>query len=80
MGLTLNLDKTKITDISSEPALFLGVNIKRSRRYTYARPSHSGILKRNSRHIRFEAPLSRVLNTLKENNFIKSEVSYPKMV
>jgi group II intron reverse transcriptase/maturase len=80
MGLTLNLDKTKITDISSEPALFLGVNIKRSRRYTYARPSHSGILKRNSRHIRFEAPLSRVLNTLKENNFIKSGVSYPKMV
>lgn len=80
MGLTLNLDKTKITDINFEPVLFLGVNIKRSRRYTYARPSHSGILNRNSRHLRFEAPLSRVLNTLKENSFMKSGKSYPKMV
>ena len=80
MGLILNENKTKITDITNDHALFLGVNIKRAKRYTFARPSHTGMLKRNSRHIRLEAPLHRVVATLKENNFIKSGKSYPKMV
>jgi hypothetical protein len=80
MGLTLSDTKTKITNINSSRALFLGTNIKRASEYSFARTSHNGILKRNAKHIRMEAPIERIMNKLKDAGFVKSNVPHPKTV
>lgn len=80
MGLTLSESKTRITNINSSCALFLGTNIKRSREYSFARTIHNNILKRNSKKIRMEAPIDRIIKKLIEANFIKDGKPVPKTV
>lgn len=80
MELTLSESKTKLTNINLSSALFLGTNIKRASKYSFARTSHNNLLRRNSKKLRLEAPISRILEKLKEADFIKSGKSNPKAV
>jgi len=80
MGLELSETKTKITNINTSSALFLGTEIKRAAEYSFTRTSHNGILKRNSKKIRLEAPISRILEKLKSADFIKEGIPCPKTV
>lgn len=80
MGLTLSESKTKVTNLNSGAALFLGTYIRRATEHSFTRSGHKNILKRNSRKIRLEAPLSRILGKLKDAGFIRNGVPSPKMV
>jgi hypothetical protein len=80
IGLELSPKKTKITNINSEKATFLGTDIIRAKEYTYARPSNNHHLKRNSRKLRFLAPIDRIEKRLKEAGFMKKGNSHPKFV
>lgn len=80
MGLTLSDTKTKVTNINTSRALFLGTNIKRASKYSFSRASHNGILKRNAKNIRMEAPIERIISKLEDAGFIKQNSPNPKTV
>ena len=80
MGLTLSELKTKITNLNDSRAMFLGTSIKRAREYSYSRPSHNLMLRRNSKKLRLEAPITRIQKKLKDAGFIKFGKSYPKFI
>jgi hypothetical protein len=80
MGLKLSESKTKITNLNKSKALFLGTIIKRSNEFSYSRPSHNHILRRNSKKLRLEAPISIILNKLRDAGFMKNNKSNPKFV
>jgi hypothetical protein len=80
IDLNLSDSKTKITDISTSEALFLGTNIKRASQVSFSRPSHTRYLKRNSRKLRLEAPIRRILKKLQQANFLKGGKPSPKFV
>lgn len=80
IGLELSPTKTKITNINSEKATFLGTDIIRAQEYTFARTAHNNHLKRNSKKLRFLAPISRIEKRLTEAGFMKEGNSYPKFV
>lgn len=79
IGLTLSEKKTKITNLNSSKAMFLGTYIKRASEHSYARTSHNNILKRNSKKLRLEAPIARILDKLKDADFIKGNEPCPKL-
>lgn len=79
IGLTISDTKTKITNLNTDKALFLGVNIFRSK------TEKEGIglnmhLKRANKQLRFVAPLDRIKMKLKEAGFIKQGISHQKYV
>nr|YP_009327877.1 hypothetical protein [Epichloe festucae]APB96835.1 hypothetical protein [Epichloe festucae]APB96895.1 hypothetical protein [Epichloe hybrida] len=80
MGLTLSESKTKITNLNTESVLFLGTNIKRAKEFSYSKPKHNNILRRNSKKIRMEAPIQRIVNKLHNAEFMKNNKSSPKFV
>jgi len=80
MGLTLSETKTKITNLNTDKVLFLGTIIKRANEYSYSRSSHNNILKRNSKKIRMEAPIDRIVKKLHDADFMKNSKSCPKFV
>jgi len=80
IGLKLSDTKTKITNINTDEALFLGTLVKRAREYSYSRPSHNNMLRRNSKKLRLEAPISRILKKLREADFMNGEKARPKLV
>ena len=80
IGLELSSSKTKVTNINSDRALFLGTEIMRAREYTYARTSHNQFLKRNSKKLRFLAPISRIEKRLDDAGFMRNGKSFPKFV
>lgn len=80
IDLELSPSKTKITNTNLDKALFLGTEIMRAKEYTYTRPSHNHYLKRNSRKLRFLAPISRIEKILSDAGFMKNGKSYPKFV
>jgi hypothetical protein len=61
LGFTLSENKTKITNLNTSRALFLGSYIKRATEYSFSRASHSQFLKRNSKKLRLEAPIDHIL-------------------
>lgn len=71
IGLTVNMEKTKITSINLDRALFLGVNISRSRTENRLLKGRGGFLRRANKQLRFEAPLDRIKSKLRESGFIK---------
>lgn len=80
MGLTLSENKTKITNLNTENVLFLGTNIKRAREFSFSKPTHNNILRRNSKKIRMEAPIDRIVKKLHNADFMKNNESSPKFV
>lgn len=80
MGLTLSETKTKITNINKSNVLFLGTRIKRANEYSFSRPSHNRILRRNSKKLRLEAPIPRIISKLHNADFMRNNESNPKFV
>ena len=80
IGLHLNLEKTKITNINSGKAFFLGTCISRSKVTSFSRVTSTSRIKRNPKRLRLEAPLRKVRAKLIEAEFIKKNKSYPKFI
>ena len=83
MGLTLSESKTKITNLNKSYAFFLGVKIFRARATTFVTnisSKGSSFIKRNSRKLRFEAPLNKILKKLEAVGFVKGKTSIPRFV
>lgn len=80
MGLTLSESKTKITNLNTDEVLFLGTIIKRARMFSYSRPIHNNILRRNSKKLRMEAPINKIVKKLHDADFMKDNESNPKFV
>lgn len=80
MGLTLSDSKTRITNLNIEDVLFLGTIIRRASKYSFSKPKHNNILRRNSKNIRLEAPISRIVKKLHNADFMKNNIASPKFV
>jgi len=81
--LGLSESKTKITNLNKSYALFLGVKFFRSRTSTYlsnVSGKGSSLFKRNTRKLRFEAPLNKILKKLESAGFFDGKKSTPKFV
>jgi hypothetical protein len=79
LKLNLNKEKTLITHLQTNKALFLGTLIGRARLRTFTRKS-IGQAVRNSLRLRFEAPLDRITKKLTEASFIKNGRPAPKFL
>lgn len=80
MGLKLNEDKTRITNINEDKILFLGTHIRRAKRRTYSKVKKTSAIKRNPLRLRLEAPLERVDKKLQEAQFLREDKPHPKFV
>jgi group II intron reverse transcriptase/maturase len=79
LGLSLNADKTLITNAKEGKALFLGTTIGRAHHRTFSL-GKSGYIKRNSLEIRLEAPLDRINRKLTEAGFLKGKIPIPRFL
>ena len=83
IGLTVNPDKTKITNLNKDRAFFLGVNIFRSR-VTKTTPSgnkqNPSAKQRQNKQLRLTASLDRIRSKLKGAGFIKGGKSHPRFL
>lgn len=77
LKLDLNKDKTLITHLQTEKALFLGTLIGKARTRTFTRIS-KGQPVRNALRLRFEAPIDRITKKLTGASFIKNGKPAPK--
>lgn len=80
MGLRLSKTKTKITNINDQEITFLGTTIFRARETSFSKMAHTGYMKRNSKKLRLEAPLTRIMKKLHEADFMKEGVASPKFI
>lgn len=71
MELELDFTKTSIIHAATDRAFFLGTFILK------ATVQKNKII-RNAREVRLEASIQKVVNKLKEANFVKKGKSYPK--
>jgi group II intron reverse transcriptase/maturase len=79
MGLDLNKEKILITHAGTGKALFLGTYIFKARVQKLRRSDKNRIV-RNSREIRLEAPIQRIVSKLTKANYIRNGVSWPKFI
>jgi len=79
LKLELNKNKTLITHVQKDKALFLGVLIGKARIRTFTKQSLGQPI-RNALRLRLEAPLDRITKKLTEASFIKNGKSYPKFI
>ena len=80
IGLELSDSKTKITNLNTGKVLFLGTEIFRAREHSFAKLRSSQIIKRNSRKLRLQAPLNRIVSKLQNTNFMRDNVSHAKFI
>jgi hypothetical protein len=80
LGLNLSETKTKITNLNSSSALFLGTTIKRAQEYSFSKIGSSRFLRRNSKKVRLEAPITRILKKLHNAEFMSDNKAHPKFV
>jgi group II intron reverse transcriptase/maturase len=80
INLTLSVTKTKITNISKSEVLFLGTKIYRAKHTKYVRIQQSSSIRRNSRRLRLDAPIIKILSKLHNADFMKKGRSHPKFV
>nr|QKQ12916.1 Cox3 [Sparassis crispa] len=80
IGLTVSENKTKITNLNSDKALFLGTELSRSNTRKYTREIYSSSTKRLPLGLRLSAPLPRIIKKLTDTGFIKQEKSSPKFL
>jgi len=83
IGLMLNKEKSKITNINKERVLFLGTFIFRGKYRKYVVIDNVGnkrFKRRDALKLRFEAPLLRIIEKLKSTQFIAKGKSNPKFV
>jgi retron-type reverse transcriptase len=78
IGLTINKDKSKITNLNQDRAKFLGVYITRSN-HTKFRITQK-VICRLSRKLRTEVSLSEIKSKLRKASFLKGNSSSPKFL
>lgn len=77
LGITINKDKTQITNIITETAVFLGTNIQRSSHQKY--PSKGGFYKqRFIQPLNLTVSLDRIRSKLHQTSFIKNGQPSPR--
>jgi group II intron reverse transcriptase/maturase len=74
LDLSLNMEKTKITNLSKQLVLFLGTYIFRSHHRKYLR-SKIGTTGRLPMALRMEAPINRVVKKLREAAFVTERLN-----
>jgi group II intron reverse transcriptase/maturase len=78
IGLTVSQQKTKITNLSTSKALFLGVELSRSNTIKFARVKSSSSTKRLGLRLRMTAPIARIIKKLTETGFIVKNEPAPR--
>lgn len=78
IGLTINPTKTKITNLMTDRAKFLGVYITRSTHVKISK--YKNIVRRIGLRLRFEVSISDINKILLENSFLKNGKSHPKFL
>lgn len=71
LGLTVSIEKTKITNAYKDKVLFLGTYIRHALVHTYS--VRQGILQRNRRGILLLAPLDRIKTKLTKAGFLSND-------
>lgn len=79
LDLKVSETKTKITNINSSKALFLGTLISRSHHTKYF-VNYRNVSQRGSLKLRLEVPIDRIKSKLTEAGFLKSGKSHPRFV
>ena len=74
MNLKVNETKTKITNLNNDKALFLGVNIFRSKHKKFENNQ------RLLRQIRMTAPIDNIRKKLEQTGYMKNGKAYPKFI
>jgi group II intron reverse transcriptase/maturase len=77
LKLILNEEKTKVTNIRKEKALFLGAEVKYTKHISYSRHD-KGYKQRNSPRIILQVPIQNIINKLTQSGFIKNRKPHPK--
>ena len=79
-SIELTLSETKVTNLNSEPILFLGTKIFRASHASFSRLGTKRRLKRNKLGIRMEAPIERIRKKLTQSSFISGGKSAAKFL
>jgi hypothetical protein len=80
IGLELSENKTKVTNLNKDSALFLGTKIFRSSHRRYSRIGNLKWIRRNRLKLRLEAPIDRIKSKLTTGSFIKFNKAHPKFL
>jgi group II intron reverse transcriptase/maturase len=81
IGLTINQEKTKITNLNKGRVLFLGTNIFRSKVTNLGKNKHiRGPKQRLNKQLRLTAPLDRIRMKLTQVGFIKGGKPHPRFL
>lgn len=78
IGLTISPTKTKITNLMTDRAKFLGVYITRSTHVKISK--YKNIVRRIGLRLRFEVSISDINKVFLENSFLKNGSSHPKFL
>jgi group II intron reverse transcriptase/maturase len=80
IGLTVTQQKTKITNLSTSRALFLGVEISRSNKIKFSKVKSSSSTKRLGFKLRMTAPIARIIKKLTDTGFIVKNEPAPRFL
>jgi group II intron reverse transcriptase/maturase len=81
LGLTLSLDKTKISNMSEDYIKFLGIcMIRQSHVKFFGSPNKNHVIQRTSQKMRIEAPLDDIRKKLHTVGILKHNRPYPRNI
>ena len=80
ISLKVSESKTKITSLSKDKALFLGVHITRSNQNTYYIMKRFNRAKRQALQLRFQAPIQNIVARFHKQGFMKDQKPIPKFI
>jgi group II intron reverse transcriptase/maturase len=80
IGLTVSQEKTKITNLRSAKALFLGVELSRSNTTKYTKVNSSSSTSRVSLNLRMTAPITRIIKKLTDTGFLLNGKPAPRFL
>lgn len=80
IGLTVTQQKTKITNLSTSRALFLGVEISRSNKIKFSKVKSSSSTKRLGFKLRMTAPIAIIIKKLTDTGFIVKNEPAPRFL
>jgi len=80
IGLKVSPEKTKIINLNTSKALFLGVEIIRSQVTKYTRVTSSTLKNRVGRQLRLTVPITRLIQQLRESGFILANKPAPRFL
>lgn len=79
-NLKVSENKTKITSLYKDKALFLGVHLTRSTKRTYYIMKRLNRSKRQGLQLRFQAPIQNIVKRFQNQGFMNDQKSTPKFL